>query len=128
MRTSIGMEAAEQPEEFQLFAIQVHVRFFASLERIEPVCVIRFANVTLGQPCVIDNTTYIDVGPSGQEYSNIILRDNCQSLQLYCDPGTMVCQASKTVGTACQTDSECELVRIVTFPIKMYQNRLRMVN
>ena len=70
----------------------------------------RYANITLGQSCIVDNTTYTDTGPNGEQYMFTVMRDNCRSPQFYCDPGSSVCQRTKAVGMACQLDSECEEV------------------
>ncbi|KAF8895988.1 hypothetical protein BD779DRAFT_1493331 [Infundibulicybe gibba] len=68
-----------------------------------------YANVTLGLPCVTDNTTYIDLGPAGgQQYTYTITRDNCHSPQLYCDPTSMTCARAKPLGAICASDNECE--------------------
>ncbi|KAI0820742.1 hypothetical protein BC628DRAFT_1395133 [Trametes gibbosa] len=42
-----------------------------------------YANATLGQPCMIDNVTYIDAGPDGQQISNSVARHNCQTPLYY---------------------------------------------
>lgn len=75
----------------------------------------RYANVTLGQPCIADNTTYVDFGLDGQQYTSTITRDNCKSPQFFCDLNGMVCQRTKFVGSACVSDSECTLVRLLYF-------------
>lgn len=67
-----------------------------------------YANITLGQSCIVDNTTYTDTGPNGEQYMFTVTRDNCRSPQFYCDPGSSACQRAKAVGVACQLDSECE--------------------
>ncbi|GBE88068.1 hypothetical protein SCP_1202970 [Sparassis crispa] len=67
-----------------------------------------YANVSLGEPCIIDTVTYIDVGPNGQQFSNSISRDNCQSPQMYCDSSASQCVPAKTLGAACAADQECE--------------------
>jgi len=67
-----------------------------------------YANVSLGQTCVIDDVTYIDVGPGGQQYSNVITRDNCQTPQLYCDRNSTECVPTKSLGVPCNADRECQ--------------------
>lgn len=67
-----------------------------------------YANITLGQPCITNNTTYFDFGPEGQRYSNVVIRDNCRSPRLYCDPTKNVCIPTKAVGLPCSSDVECE--------------------
>lgn len=51
-----------------------------------------YANITLGQNCIVDNTTYTDTGPNGEQYMFTVTRDNCRSPQFYCDPGSSACQ------------------------------------
>ncbi|KAJ3543740.1 hypothetical protein NM688_g5827 [Phlebia brevispora] len=51
-----------------------------------------YANATLGQRCIIDSVTYIDVGPNGQQISNNI------------------CFLTKPVGSSCALDQECRSV------------------
>ncbi|KIY49298.1 hypothetical protein FISHEDRAFT_65324 [Fistulina hepatica ATCC 64428] len=70
--------------------------------------VCRYANVTLGKPCIFDNTTYIDVGPDGKLYMLAIARDNCRSPQLYCDVSKRTCVPAKALGESCLVDQECE--------------------
>ena len=76
---------------------------------------LRFANVTLGQACIVDNVTYIDIGPEGQQYSNVVTRDNCRTPQFYCDPISMVCQRTKPIGSPCDGDHQCESVYLIWF-------------
>ncbi|KIY44376.1 hypothetical protein FISHEDRAFT_51660 [Fistulina hepatica ATCC 64428] len=64
-----------------------------------------WANVTLGQACVVENTAYIAYGVSG-EFIDIISRGNCQ-VGLYCDSQQLVCMSVKAVGESCDGDKEC---------------------
>ncbi|KAI0783920.1 hypothetical protein BC629DRAFT_1289220 [Irpex lacteus] len=66
-----------------------------------------YANATIGQPCVLDHTKYIDVGPDGQQFNNDIIRHNCYAPQLYCDPTALQCFRSKPIGQECSLDIEC---------------------
>ncbi|KAJ7081860.1 hypothetical protein B0H15DRAFT_853821 [Mycena belliarum] len=72
---------------------------------LHSVC--RHANATLGERCVTDITTYLDVGPSGEQVDNTVTRDDCQSPKFYCDPSQLVCQETLAVKSACQTDQQC---------------------
>jgi len=74
---------------------------------LKGVCM--YANVTLGEPCVMDNTTYNLITLNGQRSTNIVVRDNCHSPLLYCGGGTMVCERSKALGVSCSSDQECEM-------------------
>ncbi|KAI0955589.1 hypothetical protein AcV7_006215 [Taiwanofungus camphoratus] len=67
-----------------------------------------YANGTLGQHCVVDDVTYIDIGPDGQQISNIITRDNCQTPHFYCDRNATECVQTKTLGATCGADRECQ--------------------
>lgn len=68
-----------------------------------------FANATIGLPCVIDSTVYAGYGPgsNGQPYTVTVVRDNCRSPMLYCDPSSVVCLKSKALGEVCASDREC---------------------
>jgi len=69
-----------------------------------------YANVSADQQCVVDHTTYIDIGPDGEHFSNTITRHNCEGTQLYCDPSSLRCAPTKGVGTPCASDEECQSV------------------
>jgi hypothetical protein len=92
-----------------LHACKCHNLCFVELQRSD-CALLRYANVTLGHSCVVDNTTYVDVWPDDRQSSNTITRDNCRSPQLYCDPIVMICQKTNSVGSICSSDRECELV------------------
>jgi hypothetical protein len=66
----------------------------------------RWANVTAGQECVVENTAYIAYEADGSEYIDIVSRGNCQP-NLYCDSGSRKCMATKNAGDACDADKEC---------------------
>ncbi|KAJ7157636.1 hypothetical protein C8R43DRAFT_882992 [Mycena crocata] len=72
-------------------------------------CSSRYANVTLGDRCITDNTTYIDIGPGGQQITNTVIRDNCRSPAFYCNPTELLCERTLPVGSLCQTDQQCTL-------------------
>jgi len=66
-----------------------------------------WANVTLGQPCVVENTPYIGYGLDGsQEFINIVSRGNC-ALGMYCDSQKLLCMNDIAIGSACGADKEC---------------------
>ncbi|GAW10465.1 hypothetical protein LENED_012734 [Lentinula edodes] len=67
-----------------------------------------YANAAIGTPCIIDNTTYTDVGLNGQLYTTVVIRDNCHSPDLYCGQDSLLCEQSKSLGSPCQIDQECE--------------------
>lgn len=81
----------------------------------------RWANVSEGEDCVIENTPYIAYGLEG-EFINIVSRcvpvhslpmllltcysGNCRG-GLYCDGPTRKCLANKQLGEQCTADKEC---------------------
>jgi len=68
----------------------------------------RYGNVTLAQPCQLENTTYIDFDITGGQFTTTVIRDNCRIPDFFCDPATMLCEQTKPVGTICRTDGECK--------------------
>jgi len=64
-----------------------------------------WANVTLGLPCVVENTAYISYG-ANDEYIDVVSRDNCR-IGLYCNTSQKVCIQQKGIGTQCDADKEC---------------------
>ncbi|KAF8150155.1 hypothetical protein B0H34DRAFT_802257 [Crassisporium funariophilum] len=95
-----------------------------------PVClnlVCQWANATLNQPCLIENTTYTSDlhvseadGDGEAVYIMNVIKHNCFSPGLFCDPnptdastsaGTAVtptCQKTKAMGKTCRFDAECD--------------------
>lgn len=70
-------------------------------------CAIRYANVTLGLPCVSERAVYNGLS---NELNNItIARDNCRTTWpfLYCDPTSLLCEKMKNLGLPCENDREC---------------------
>ncbi|KAL1740853.1 hypothetical protein HDZ31DRAFT_16303, partial [Schizophyllum fasciatum] len=65
-------------------------------------------NATLGQPCVVENTTYVDLEPDGAQYVTTISRDNCRTPYFYCGATQGVCLRSLSLGSPCSVDRECE--------------------
>lgn len=98
----------------------MHVRQFrlASISLVEIVS--RWANVTAGEPCVVENTAYIAYGSDG-EFIDIVSRyvpshatiyaithffsGNCR-VGLYCDSQSNKCVQNKALGEACSADKE----------------------
>lgn len=64
-----------------------------------------WANATLQNPCVVENTAYIAYEIGG-EYINIVSRGNCAP-GLYCDSVQKVCLNEKSLGESCDGDKEC---------------------
>lgn len=64
----------------------------------------RWANATLQNPCVVENTAYIAY-EVGDEFNDIVSRDNC-ALGLYCDASQLICLNEKAVGESCTADKE----------------------
>ena len=65
----------------------------------------RYANRTLGQPCVLDIATYTD-----GEYRNIISRHNCRTPRFYCHGEYNMCIPTQRFGEACASAQECRSV------------------
>ncbi|EJD52746.1 hypothetical protein AURDEDRAFT_158477 [Auricularia subglabra TFB-10046 SS5] len=64
-----------------------------------------WANVTEGQPCVIENTPYIAY-TADAEFAFVISRGNCHK-GLYCDAQSKSCIKHKLLGANCSADKEC---------------------
>ncbi|KDQ52677.1 hypothetical protein JAAARDRAFT_138239 [Jaapia argillacea MUCL 33604] len=94
-------QCAPGPDHIQLSSNQ---NFNGSI-CLQSTCM--YANATLGQRCLLDNTTYIDQGPDGQQYANTVLRDDCHSPYLFCDEGSRQCFPAKVFGSPCLADREC---------------------
>ncbi|KAH9913953.1 uncharacterized protein BXZ73DRAFT_55192 [Epithele typhae] len=60
------------------------------------------ANGTLGHPCVLDTAMYSD-----GEFTNTILRHNCQAPMFYCHSTEGVCVPTQKLGLSCTSDQEC---------------------
>ena len=72
----------------------------------------RYANVTLGAPCITDSTSYVGTGPKGKTSSNTVLRDNCISPDLYYNATSNICEKKQAIGLVCQNDLECGSVSL----------------
>ncbi|KXN87282.1 hypothetical protein AN958_09014 [Leucoagaricus sp. SymC.cos] len=67
-----------------------------------------YANATLANPCISDNTTYTFPSPMSRElYTLSVIRHNCISPGLYCDPTSSLCVPIKANGNSCISDFEC---------------------
>jgi len=66
-----------------------------------------FANVTLGQTCVVEQMPYIAYGSDNLEFIYVVSRGNCRS-GLYCDASAKQCMQEKAFGVACTADKECQ--------------------
>lgn len=111
-RTSLALRTFMVRFVYILFACGPLPFHFGLAELLSPFT-IRYANATLGSPCVIDNTTYTDIGLNGHMLPTVVVRDNCRSPQYYCVQNTMLCEQSKTLGSPCQLDQECEQASMV---------------
>ncbi|KZT10965.1 uncharacterized protein LAESUDRAFT_789196 [Laetiporus sulphureus 93-53] len=73
-----------------------------------------WANVTVGQPCEIQNIVYVAFGPDGHDYPDIVSRyalrswDNCR-IGAYCDSAQRMCVQTKDIGAPCNADKECSM-------------------
>lgn len=96
-------------------AFRVHVRTstLSSVKKLTRHS--RYANVTLSERCITDNTAYLDVGPDGEQVANTVTRDNCQSPQFYCNPTSLVCEHTLPLSSPCQADLQCTSVRFFFF-------------
>ncbi|KAF9463969.1 hypothetical protein BDZ94DRAFT_1257895 [Collybia nuda] len=103
-------EQCGPPPDWERLASSRNFNGSICLQSTIEMVTLRYANKTLSQSCIIENTTFRDVGPDGQEYVITVMRDNCLSHQLYCDPIELVCQRTRPVGLACTSDSVCETV------------------
>ncbi|KAG0142786.1 hypothetical protein CROQUDRAFT_673362 [Cronartium quercuum f. sp. fusiforme G11] len=74
-----------------------------------------FANISLGQTCLIDNTIYSGYLPDGSLSSDVVMRDNCDDT-LYCDPDRLICQKTAADGQACQSDRHCNSSNCALLP------------
>jgi hypothetical protein len=83
----------------------------------------RYANATLNQPCIIENTTYVNDLHAGNPngggeamYLTTIIKHNCRSPGLFCDPEVTdmsgpTCQPTRELKKSCRFDAECTSVR-----------------
>ncbi|TFY78916.1 hypothetical protein EWM64_g5097 [Hericium alpestre] len=63
--------------------------------------VCQWANVTVGNKCVTENTGYIAYAPGGNEFGFIVSR-----IGLYCDTQQQTCMQQQTVGASCNADKD----------------------
>ncbi|KAG6334245.1 hypothetical protein ID866_4836 [Astraeus odoratus] len=64
-----------------------------------------WTNVTVGQPCEVENTAYIAYSGTS-EYIDVVSRGNCK-VGLYCDAQQLICMQMKAIGESCDADKEC---------------------
>ena len=67
----------------------------------------------MGQRCLIDTVSYIDLDPDGHQFSNDIVRHNCQTPKFYCDRNALQCFPTKEISLPCELDQECRSVRFI---------------
>lgn len=65
-----------------------------------------WANVTVGQACVVENTAYMAYTGNSELFVDIVSRGNCQ-LGTYCDSQSLVCTQAKQLEETCDADKEC---------------------
>ncbi|KAG1815923.1 uncharacterized protein BJ212DRAFT_1447001 [Suillus subaureus] len=65
----------------------------------------QWANVTVGQPCEVENTAYVAYAGTN-EFVDIVSRGNCQ-IGSYCDSQSLVCIKTKQLEETCDADKEC---------------------
>eukprot|EP00919_Chromeraceae_sp_WS-2016_P066796 GHVR01158002.1.p1 GENE.GHVR01158002.1~~GHVR01158002.1.p1 ORF type:complete len:214 (+),score=11.66 GHVR01158002.1:286-927(+) len=68
--------------------------------------VYRWANVTAGNACTVENTAYIAYAGSN-EFIDVVSRGNCV-VGLYCDSQQLVCMQSRAIGESCDADKQCQ--------------------
>ncbi|TFK78224.1 hypothetical protein K466DRAFT_507635, partial [Polyporus arcularius HHB13444] len=64
-----------------------------------------YANMTLGQPCILDVTSYADGA-----HNSTVARHNCQTPRFYCHSGFAVCVPTKALGLPCESNEECQSI------------------
>ncbi|KAF8805413.1 hypothetical protein BYT27DRAFT_7243432 [Phlegmacium glaucopus] len=97
-----------------------HSRNLTGITEAAPVCLhltCMYANATLNQPCIIENTTYVtdlhtgDPDGNGEAiYTTNVIKHNCRSPGLFCDPDMATgptCQPTKELKKSCRFDVEC---------------------
>lgn len=78
----------------------------------------RYANVTIGLPCILERTTYNGLDHNYLPYNITIQRDNCVTSypKLYCGSNSSLCERMKELGDTCDDDRECLSVRETLSP------------
>lgn len=67
-----------------------------------------WANVTLGNTCIVENIPYVAYDQKGgKEYISIVSRGNCIPGH-YCDASDHQCKQENVEGAGCQADKECQ--------------------
>ena len=129
-----------------MFAFDLHVSYFSfyktqpSSQHLKKKKKNRYANATLNQPCIIENTTYVNDlhtgDPSGDGeaiFTMNVIKHNCRFPNLFfCDPPPEaaaaaaaaeaatdvvagICQPTKELKQNCRFDAECASVRFLFF-------------
>jgi len=96
-------DQCDAPPNFKDLAGTITQNFNGSI-CLKTVCT--FANVTVGQSCIVDNTAYIAYGADGSEFIDVVSRGNCMK-GFYCDGQSLVCNQQKAFGQTCDADKEC---------------------
>jgi len=65
-----------------------------------------YANATLGNECIVENTPYVGYETDGTQFINVVSRGNCVT-GLYCDAVSLKCLAQLALGESCTADKEC---------------------
>lgn len=87
--------------------------------------------MSLNDPCTVENTTYVsDINrgaAGGGQYTTIVIKDNCRSPGLFCDPTPPTsnnigptCQQTKKLTETCRFDNECDSVNRFAFSTAMF--------
>ncbi|KAG2148493.1 hypothetical protein BD769DRAFT_1412501 [Suillus cothurnatus] len=96
-------DQCEQPPNWQELADSRYGRNVNGSVCLNNVCM--WANVTVGQPCEVENTAYIAYAENN-EFADVVSRGNCQ-IGSYCDSQSLVCIQTKQLGETCDADKEC---------------------
>ncbi|KZT32231.1 hypothetical protein SISSUDRAFT_1067099 [Sistotremastrum suecicum HHB10207 ss-3] len=89
-------DECEAPPDFKQLAGDLTQNFNGSV-CINLTC--QWANVTLGQPCLVENVAYIGYAADGSEFIDVVSRGNCVK-GLYCDAVALQCMQTKALGAS----------------------------
>lgn len=97
--------------------LRVRPFFLSAFIPPQVLTALSLANATLGHPCTLDTTSYLDITPSGLPINITVIRDSCVRPCCWCDAAQDggACVRTKTLGDACQRDGECESVGPLAF-------------
>ncbi|KAH9949932.1 hypothetical protein B0H21DRAFT_803618 [Amylocystis lapponica] len=96
-------EQCAPPPNWQMLASN---RNFNGSLCLQSLCTV--ANASLGQHCIADEVAYPATDYKGQQFSNVVIRDNCEAPRFYCDKNAAVCVPTKVIGAQCAEDRECQ--------------------